>query len=255
MSAPASSSAPPALHISDARLAYRGALLFDRLELELDAGKWTCLLGPSGVGKSSLLRLIAGLTGVAGSARVAAGDGRCLAGRIAYMAQQDLLLPWSDALANVALGSRLRGGRIPAAARARAAALLTEVGLAGEERSLPAALSGGMLQRVALARTLFEDRPIVLMDEPFSAVDAITRLKLQDLAARLLAGRTVLLVTHDPLEALRLGHRVLVMAGRPARIALSLTPPGYPPRSAIDPHLLPLEARLLEALEAAQIAA
>jgi putative hydroxymethylpyrimidine transport system ATP-binding protein len=112
-----------------------------------------------------------------------------------------------------------------------------------------------MRQRAALARTLFEDRPIVLADEPFSAVDAITRLMLQDMASRLLAGRTVLMITHDPMEALRLGHRVLVMAGRPARIATLIEPPGPPPRSIADPRLLPLQTELLRALEAARLAA
>ncbi len=251
----AANAAPPTLRVSGARLIYRGAVLFDQLDVEVPAGAWICLLGPSGVGKTSLLRLIAGLAGALPSGTVAAGDGAPVAGRLTYMAQHDLLLPWLAAIDNVGLGARLRTGRLTAADRARAAALLAEVGLTGAERTRPAALSGGMRQRVALARTLFEDRPIVLMDEPFSAVDAITRLKLQDLAAQLLAGRTVLMVTHDPMEALRLGHRVLVMAGRPARIAASLEPPGAPPRTVTDPRLVPLQAKLLQALEAAREAA
>ena len=122
------------------------------------------------------------------------------------MAQSDLLLPWLGALDNVLLGRRLRGER---GGRRAARALLAEMGLAGSESLRPAALSGGMRQRVALARTLFEDRPIVLMDEPFAALDAITRTRLQDLAVARLGGRTVLLVTHDPLEAIphRRPHR------------------------------------------------
>ena len=102
--------------------------------------------------------------------------------------------------------------------REAARGLLRAVGLAEAEDKRPAALSGGMRQRAALARTLMEDRPVVLMDEPFSALDAITRLEIQDLAARLLTGHSVLMVTHDPLEALRLGHRILVMSGRPAQL-------------------------------------
>ena len=251
----AATAAPPAIHVQSARLTYRGDVLFQGLNLEVRAGAWTCLLGPSGVGKSSLLRLIAGLAGVHASGSAAASDGAPLRGRIAYMAQQDLLLPWLSAIDNVALGAKLRTGRTSAADLVRARALLAEVGLADEAHSRPGALSGGMRQRVTLARTLFENRPIVLMDEPFSAVDAITRLMLQEMAARLLTGRTVLMVTHDPMEALRLGDRVLVMAGRPARIASEIVPPGAPPRGVPDPRLLPLEAELLRALEAARLAA
>ena len=102
-----------------------------------------------------------------------------------------------------------------------------------------------MRQRAALARTLMEDRPIVLMDEPFSSLDVVTRHRLQDLAAELLVGRTVLLVTHSPLEALRLGHRLYVLAGRPAVPRGPLLPRGLPPRDAADPTLLALQAELL----------
>jgi putative hydroxymethylpyrimidine transport system ATP-binding protein len=105
-----------------------------------------------------------------------------------------------------------------------------------------------MRQRVALARTLFEDRPVVLMDEPFASVDAITRVRLQGLAGRLLRHKTVLLVTHDPLDALRLGHRVLVMTGRPARLGEPIVPKGDPPRPLHDPQLLELQAELLDRL-------
>jgi putative hydroxymethylpyrimidine transport system ATP-binding protein len=105
-----------------------------------------------------------------------------------------------------------------------------------------------MRQRVALARTLMEERPVVLMDEPFSAVDAPTRHRLQELAARLLAGRTVLLVTHDPLEALRLADRILVLTGRPAAPVEAEVPDGAPPRPARDPALLAAQAALLERL-------
>lgn len=238
----------PEVRVEGARLAYGGALLFDRLSLVLPAGQTECLLGPSGVGKSSLLRLIAGLAHGA-EGRVVDGDGRDLAGRVAYMAQRDLLLPWLSVLDNLLLGDRLRG-RSPR--RARALALLEEVGLAARADALPAALSGGMRQRTALARTLMEDKPVVLMDEPFSSLDAITRFALQDLAARLLAGRTVLLVTHDPLEALRLGHQVRVLAGRPARLGQAIEPAGTPPRDPAESGLLDLQAELLRRLTAAR---
>ncbi len=161
------------------------------------------------------------------------------------MGQQDLLYPWARALENVTLGSRLRGER---ADKPRAMALLEAVGLKGRERALPKELSGGMRQRVALARTLYENRPVVLMDEPFSALDAITRAAMQELAAKLLAGRTTLLITHDPLEACRLGHSLYVMAGQPARLGQAIIVPGLPPRALDDDALLHTQGVLLRAL-------
>jgi len=238
--------AAPGVAVRGARLIFEGAALFDALDFALDAGRCTCLLGPSGVGKSSLMRLIAGLaTDSAGT--VAADDGKPMTGRIAMMAQQDLLLPWLSALDNVVLGYRLRMSPPP---RAEAQALLERLGLGAATHLRPAALSGGMRQRVALARTLMEDRPIVLMDEPFSGLDAIARIRMQTMAAEELRGRTVLLVTHDPLEALRLGHRVFVMTDRPVRLSAPMTPPGEPPRDVDDPELLRLQAELLRRLAA-----
>ncbi len=245
----------PDIRIRAARLAYGGDLLFDDLDATFAAGRCTCLLGPSGVGKSSLLRLIAGLAPKDVQGEVVCDDGQPIAGRVAWMGQTEPLMPWLSARGNVAIGARLRGDPDYPGALARADALLARVGLAGRERDRPAALSGGMRQRVALARTLFEDRPAVLMDEPFSALDAITRLELQEEAARQLAGRTVILVTHDPLEALRLGHAIYVMAGRPATLGAAILPPGDPPRALDDPAVLALQAELLRHLTRAREAA
>ncbi|HET6469623.1 MAG TPA: ABC transporter ATP-binding protein [Geminicoccaceae bacterium] len=239
----------PAVTVGVPRLVLGGETLFLNLRFRLDGGRWTCLLGPSGVGKTSLLRLIVGLID---GALVVTDDRKGLDGRVALMAQQDLLLPWLPAVDNVLLGHRLRGvGRAELRRLGEVARdLLRRVGLDGHAPKLPRELSGGMRQRVALARTLMEDRPVVLMDEPFSALDAVTRHRLQDLAAELLVGRTVLLVTHNPLEALRLGHRVWVMGGRPAQLEGPLRPKGEPVRDPTEPALLALQGELLRELSA-----
>ncbi len=235
----------PGIAITGATLTYDGAAVFAGVDLTLEAGRLSALLGPSGVGKTSLLRAIAGLeTLEAGTVR--ASDGAPLAGRVAWMAQRDLLLPWADALSNVTLGARLRGEKPDAG---RAEGLLARVGLAGKRRALPGTLSGGERQRVVLARTLYEDKPVVLMDEPFSALDAITRARLQELAAEMLAGRTVLLITHDPWEACRIGEAVYVLSGRPATLGAPLVLDGAIPRAPDDEAALRAQGRLLARLE------
>lgn len=217
----------------------RGAVpgLFGPLSLELEVGRVTCLLGASGVGKSTLLRLLAGLpTGVAFAGEVNSGPA-------ALMGQDAGLFPWLDVAGNVGLGARLRG---EPADPARVAGLIAAVGLSGLERRLPTQLSGGQRQRVALARTLAEDRPLVLLDEPFSALDARMRLDIGDMAVRLLAGRTVLIVTHDPAEAARLGDRILVLT--PAGLSDHPAPPGPVPRPHDAPEVLAAQAALMRRL-------
>ncbi|WP_413203810.1 ABC transporter ATP-binding protein [Rhodospirillum sp. A1_3_36] len=252
---PMGSAKGPSVHLRVDRLTYGGHDLFRDLAIDFPGGAWSCILGPSGVGKSTLLRLAAGLeTGgeVGPNTSATLPGGASLAGHFAHMAQSDALLPWLSVLDNCLIGHRLRG-KISAGARKRALSLLDDVGLLNRAKDRPGTLSGGMRQRVALVRTLVEDRPVVLMDEPFSALDPPTRLRLGDLAARLLAGRTVLLVTHDPLEALRLGHRVLVLGGRPACPGDPMIPEGPPPRAVDAPtviaHHAPLLTRLSQALE------
>ncbi len=235
-------SAAPPLFVRHARIAFGDRVVASDLTLEFAAGRTTCLLGRSGVGKTSLLRWLAGLL-------PDTGGGAERGEAVAYMAQSDLLLPWLSLLDNVLLGYRLRGNAAALrVAGPRARALLAEVGLHDRLDDLPQVLSGGMRQRAALARTLCEDRPVVLMDEPFAHLDAVTRLELQDLAGRLLAGRTVVLVTHDPLEALRLGHQVRVLSGPPLSAGPAIEPPGAVPRDPADPALLALQARLIAEL-------
>jgi NitT/TauT family transport system ATP-binding protein len=165
------------------------------------------------------------------------------------MPQRDLLLPWASALDNAALPLRLRGvGR--AQARAAAAPVLAEFGLGGFERARPAQLSGGMRQRVAFLRTLMAGKPVLCLDEPFAALDALARADMQRWLADALAQqpRTVLLVTHDVEEAVLLADRVAVLSPRPGRVVADLTVDLPRPRSATDPQLVALRARALEAL-------
>ncbi|MEM9329914.1 MAG: ABC transporter ATP-binding protein [Pseudomonadota bacterium] len=221
-----------------------GASLFDHTVLDLVAGQWTCLLGGSGVGKTTILRLIAGLqTGADFKGEITASDNMSIPARTAYMAQNDLLLPWASVKHNITLGARLRGE--PANADA-VDELIEWVQLTNHAHKKPGQLSGGQRQRVALARTLLEDKPIILLDEPFSALDAQTRTQMQDLAVELLAGRTVLMVTHDPAEAARLGHTIAVLSS--TGICIS-EPPATPiPREIDAMQTLRCQAALLKLL-------
>ncbi len=234
----------PGIIVRDLTLRFGALTVFESLNFDVAAGQFVVLLGPSGVGKSSILRILAGL-GDPSAGDYEATDGAPLTGRVAYMGQQDLLYPWLRVIDNVMLGPRLRGERCEPE---RAMDLLARVGLESRARALPAELSGGMRQRVAIARTLYEQRPIVLMDEPFSALDNFTRARIQDLAAELLAGCTVLLITHDPLEACRLGHHLIVLSGLPARLGVPIIVQGEPPRAPDDILLLQTQGHLMRVL-------
>lgn len=235
----------PALHV-EGRASIGPEPVFGPLSLDAAAGKWTCLLGPSGAGKTTLLRLITGLDDVTEfDGTVTASDGAPLDGRVALMAQSDLLMPWLTVVENVLLGARLRGQRPD---RRRAGAVLDRVGLADHSLKKPHELSGGQRQRAALARTLMEDRPFVLLDEPFSALDAGTRSRMQEMTAELLDGRTVLMVTHDPAEAARLGDAILLLSAEGLE---TIAPPSEPaPRRVDDPELLRVQAALLSRMRA-----
>lgn len=241
----------PTIHIKNASLYYAAETIFEGLNLTITAQKTIALLGCSGVGKSSLLKLLANLID-AKHANITADINTTpkleLQHNIAYMAQDDLLLPWLTVKKNTLLGARLQG-KVSLALQQRAHKLLDAVGLTAAAKKYPAQLSGGMRQRVALARTLLQDKPIVLMDEPFSALDAITRLELQSLTAQLLREKTVVFVTHDPLEALRLADEIYVLVGSPAKINEAIIPPGRAPRAITDPTILQLQGQLLSQLE------
>ena len=223
--------------------AFDGIPVFDDITLEVAACKWTCLLGPSGVGKSTILKLFAGIgDAVSFDGEVRTSDGP-IAGQVALMSQSDLLMPWLTVADNVMLGARLRG-EVPD--RQRAAQVLEQVGLADKEMSKPHELSGGQRQRVALARTLMEDRLVVLLDEPFSALDARTRAQMHELTADVLDSRTILLVTHDPAEATRLGDVIMIMTEN--GIENVAPPTGSVPRRLDDVKVLQAQVRLLSQL-------
>jgi NitT/TauT family transport system ATP-binding protein len=207
------------------------------LDLSIPAGSVLGIVGPSGCGKSTLLELISGLREPT-EGTIAVGGALEPHQRLAncvYMPQRDALLPWATAIDNAALAVRIRGSS-RSRARERARPLFQRLGLEGFELSRPDQLSGGMRQRVAFVRTLMAGKPVLLLDEPFASLDAITRSEMQSWLASILArdAHTVLLVTHDVEEALYLSDRVLVMSPRPGRIleALDVPQPRAPDRAA-----------------------
>ena len=226
----------PSIFIDKVSLFLGDKPLFENLSMTIEGGQCTCVLGPSGCGKSTMLRMISGTTSLDYQGTIRIDSVAAENGKIAWMSQNDLLLPWFSLLDNILLGAKLRNEE-SAALRARARDLMGQAGLAGYEDALPATLSGGMRQRGALLRTLMEERPVLLMDEPFSALDALARMKLQNLSAKLTRKATVLLVTHDPMEALRMGHKILVMSKRPPHVKSVVSLAGTPPRKVDDPEI------------------
>ncbi|POH57310.1 ABC transporter ATP-binding protein [Arthrobacter glacialis] len=191
----------------------KGLPVLDDVNAVVRQGEFVALLGASGCGKSTLLNIIAGLDTPSAGALEVPSDGA------AFMFQDSALFPWLSARGNIELALKLRGmGR--AERHARASELLDLVRLGHSADKRPHELSGGMRQRVALARSLAQDRPLLLMDEPFAALDAITRDLLHDELERIWAetGRTIIFVTHNVREAVRLGQRVLLLSSRPGRV-------------------------------------
>ena len=213
----------------------------DGVSLHASPREVVAVAGPSGCGKSTLLELVCGLA--------APDTGRIDAAPAALMPQRDGLLPWLSALDNAALALRI-GGASKGAARAAAHEHFAAFGLEGFERSRPRELSGGMRQRVAFLRTLLAGRPVLCLDEPFGALDALTRAQMQ----RWLAGalerepRTVLLVTHDVEEAVLLADRIVLLSPRPGRVVSTLEVPLPRPRHRTDLAVVELRERALAAL-------
>jgi len=213
------------------------------MSLRAAPGEIVAVVGASGCGKSTLLELICGLQ--------APDAGSVHADPAVLMPQRDLLLPWASALDNAALALRVRGVP-PGKARIEAVPWFERFGLGGFEHARPAELSGGMRQRVAFVRTLLAGKPVLALDEPFAALDALTRQEMQGWLARALAEepRTVVLVTHDVEEAVVLADRVVVMSPRPGRAVAELPVELPRPRHRTDAAVVALRERALEALGA-----
>lgn len=231
----------PLLDIRIERKSFAGATVLQNLGLRLAEREIVSLLGPSGCGKSTLLRIAAGLERDF-SGRVLRADGA-----VAFVFQEPRLMPWLTVAENIGFADDRDYDR------ERVAQLIAEVGLEGFAEALPKQLSGGMAQRVALARGLYSRPRVLLLDEPFSAVDAFTRMKLQDLLLQLAEHHAIalLLVTHDVDGALYLSDRVLVMGSRPSGIRQELSVALPRPRDRRDPELARLKAEALTELHLA----
>ena len=218
-----------------------GTLAVRDVDLDLAAGEFVSLLGPSGCGKSTLLRMIAGLGDVSagviewpGLGKATHADRRKQTGELGFVFQEPTLMPWSTALANVMIPLKIKGVA-RAEGEARAAEMLAAVGLKGFEAAYPRELSGGMKMRVSIARALVTSPRILLMDEPFAALDEITRHKLNDDLLRLWAEQrfTAIFVTHSVFESVYLSQRIVVMAARPGRVMADLAVDAPYPRDEL----------------------
>jgi len=230
-----------AVVLEDVARAFGPVRALERVTLRVAAGEIVAVVGPSGCGKSTLLELVCGLQ--------RPDAGRVVAPPAALMPQRDGLLPWLSALDNAGLALRAAGAS-RAAARAAAHQHFAAFGLEGFERARPRALSGGMRQRVAFLRTLLAGRPVLCLDEPFGALDALTRVQMQQWLATALARepRTVLLVTHDVEEAVLLADRVVLLSARPGRVVATLPVDLPRPRARGDHAVVALRERALALL-------
>jgi NitT/TauT family transport system ATP-binding protein len=235
------------LQITDLAKYYNGQPVFSGLDLQLPAGCFQVLLGPSGCGKTSLFNTLTGVTPADEGTITWQGQTVPHLGSLcAYMHQKDLLLPWFSLMDNALLPARTRG-RDMAGARVRAENLFSRLGLDGYESHRPNQVSGGMRQRCALVRTLMFDRDLILLDEPLSALDAITRQRLQHLLLLLQTefAKTILMITHDVDEALLLADDIFVSSPLPMTLIRQIRLNQPKPRAFDDPDLLHIKADIL----------
>ena len=225
--------------------------VLEDISLSLPPGAFVTLVGPSGAGKSTLLNILAGIEPIMKGEVNIEGRPPRAGSSSAYMQQKDLLLPWRTLWENVLLAPELRSRREYREKQEWATRLLVDFGLDGFQHHYPAQLSGGMRQRAALIRTLLCDRPVLLLDEPFGALDAITRRRLQALLLSIWRDykKTVLLVTHDVDEALFLSEKVMVLSGTPGRLLHEFTVPLPHARREGSPEILQLKMNILARLE------
>lgn len=241
------------LQLRDVGKVFAQTVALEPTSLSITEGSFVAIVGPSGCGKSTLFNVIAGLLSPdSGEVRLADQLVTGATGHVGYMLQKDLLVPWRTVEDNITMAARLTR-RVTDEDRAEARRVATQYGLGEFLRHYPSALSGGMRQRVAFMRTLVTHQSLLLLDEPFGALDAQTRLEMQQWLLQVWkdTGRTVLFITHDVDESIFLSDRVLVMSPRPGRVIADFENPLARPRtlhSLTDPAFVDLKARVMELL-------